>query len=249
MSDDKVAVPTNTHENPLLQKLTPKQFDASVKFYEADHQLSHEDRQVIAEDLQNVVFSTAFYGYGAGVSSFMIPTAYYTLTQGNSATVRRSAPVPRGFFKKPFLSFLIGVTAMMVTNQQVCKYKFNRKIQEEDQTSSHRAAVWKSMDYHQASLFYLYYRKTAENPDFIVQDPRKVDSQSLHKVHYEPSKDEHFTSTLGMKNDEGLSHWDQIRLANGFGVSKEEGGSREEGGSKWNDIRQGIKDESENRGN
>lgn len=245
MSDEKVAVPTNTQENPLLHKLTPQQFEASVKFYEADHQLLHEDRQVIAQDLQNVVFSTAFFGYGAGVSSFMIPTAYYALAQGNQATVRRSAPVPRGLIKKPFLSFLIGVTAMMVTNQQVCKYKFNSKIQEEDQSSSNRAAVWKSMDYHQASLFYLYYRKTAENPDFIIQDPRKIDNQSLHKVHYDPHKDphkdEHFTSTLGLNNGEGLSHWDQIRLNNGFGVSKEEGGS------KWNAIRQGIKEEGEGK--
>lgn len=228
MSDDKVSVPTNNEQNPLLKKLTPKQFDASVKFYEADQQLLQLDRKVIAEDLQNIVFSTAFFGYGTAVSTFLIPTAYYNLKKGNSATVSRTAPVPRGFIKKPFLSFLIGVTTMMITNQQICKYKFSSKIQEAEQNSSTQSAVWKAMDYHQASLFYLYYRKTAENSDFIVQDPRTVNEQTLHKVHYNPPKEQHFSTTL---NNEELSHWDQIRLANGFGVAKQEGTS------KWSELR------------
>lgn len=228
MSDDKVAIPTNTQDNPLLHKLTPRQFDASVKFYEADHQLLQDDRKVIADDLQNVVFTTALYGYGAAATTFLIPTAYYNYTQRNSVNRHRVRPVP-GLIKRPFISFLTGLTFMLLTNQQVCKYKFLLQIQEAEQTSEKRAQVWKAMDYHQASLFYLYYRKTAENPDFIVQDPRLFNSNSMHKVHYDPPKDEHFTSTFSLAKGEELSHWDQIRMANGFGVEQ----------SKWSAIREG----------
>lgn len=40
-----VSVPTNQNDNPLLQKLTPLQFDASIRFYEADKKLNPEDRE------------------------------------------------------------------------------------------------------------------------------------------------------------------------------------------------------------
>lgn len=226
-----ISVPTSQHDNPLLHKLTPKQFEASIKFYEADKQLSQEDRGEVAEDLQTIMYKTAFVGYGSAMGNFFIPTIAHRFQKPVTTSVPKPAVKP--LIYKPFLSFLIGLTALLITNQQVAKYQFSNKIEslEAETTKTKQLATWKAMDYHQASLFYLYYRKTAENPSYIVKDPRTYTDKSLHEVHYNPpSKDHHFTKALGIgQNDASdnsmLSHWDQIRIANGFTPSQDSANS------------------------
>lgn len=221
-----VSVPTNQNDNPLLQKLTPQQFDASIRFYEADKKLNPEDRGEVASDLQSIMYKTAFIGYGSAMGNFFLPTIINRFQ--NPSLPSTPTNKIRPLIHKPFLSFLIGLTALLVTNQQVAKYQFSKKIDSLEAESSKRNQLetWKAMDYHQASLFFLYYRKTAENPSFAVKDPRTFTEQSLHEVRYDPpSKDRHFTRALGIGRDDdseknAMSHWDQIRIANGFTPSQ-----------------------------
>lgn len=218
-----VPVPTSQSSNPLLHKLTPKQFEASVKFYEADQKLKTEDREAVAEDLQSIMLKTAFIGYGSAMGNFFIPTIVNRFQNPKRVGVPNTS---RFSIHRPFLSFLIGLTALMVTNQQVAKYQFSKEIDslQGDSSKKHQMEVWKAMDYHQASLFFLYYRKTAENPSFIIKDPRTYTEKTQHEVHYNPpsAKSLSFTSALGFgqgpsDSDRGpLSHWDEIRIANGF---------------------------------
>lgn len=231
MSDDNpqgnstVKVPTNQHDNPLLNKLTPQQFDASIRFYEADKKLNPEDRGEVANDLQSIMYKTAFIGYGSAMGNFFLPTI---INRFQHPSVPSTPAKIRPFVHKPVLSFLIGLTALLITNQQVAKYQFSKKIESLETVSSkkNQLEAWKAMDYHQASLFFLYYRKTAENPRFVVKDPRTFTEQSLHEVRYDPpSKDRHFTKALGIGREDNsekgsMSHWDQIRTANGFAPSQ-----------------------------
>lgn len=221
-----VSVPISQNDNPLLQKLTPQQFDASIKFYEADKELKPEDRGEVAKDLQSIMYKTAFIGYGSAIGNFFLPTIVNRFQRPPIPTAPTNKVKP--IIHKPFLSFIIGLTAMLITNQQVAKYQFSKKIDsfEAEPSKKNQLEVWKAMDYHQASLFFLYYRKTTDNPSFVVKDPRSYTGKSLHEVHYDPpSKDRHFTKTLGIGQEEDsekgvLSHWDQIRISNGFTPSQ-----------------------------
>lgn len=231
-SNGTVKVPTNQHDNPLLNKLTPQQFDASIRFYEADKKLNPEDRGEVANDLQSIMYKTAFIGYGSAMGNFFVPTI---INRFQHPSVPSTPTKIRPFVHKPFLSFLIGLTALLITNQQVAKYQFSKKIEslESESSKKNQLEAWKSMDYHQASLFFLYYRKTAENPRFVVKDPRTFTEQSLHEVRYDPpSKDRHFTKALGIGREDDsekheMSHWDQIRTANGFAPSQTSSSSPE----------------------
>lgn len=221
-----VSVPIKQDDNPLLRKLTPQQFDASIKFYEADKNLNQEDRGELASDLQSAMYKTAFIGYGSAMGNFFLPTIAHRFQQPSMPSLPTNKIKP--LIHKPFLSFLIGLTAMLITNQQVAKYQFSKKINslEAEPSKKNQLETWKAMDYHQASLFFLYYRKTAENTSFIVKDPRSYTEKTLHEVHYNPpSKDHHFTKTLGIgqgdySDNNTISHWDQIRIANGFTPSQ-----------------------------
>lgn len=220
-------VSTTRENNPLLKHLSPRQFNASVKFYEADQQLKPEDRTVIADDLQSVLYKSAIIGYGSAVFNFFIPTIFERLK-----SKERLPP----FFKRPkiewpFFSLVLGLSALIFTNDQVANYEFNQKINallqdyQENSSKQRQANVWKAMEYHQASLFFLYYRKTAEDPSFIISDPRKFTEKQMHQVHYNPPNNNAGPSSRpGISNSDYTSslgsHWDHIRLANGFGPLK-----------------------------
>lgn len=212
----EVNSPTSINDfNPLRNKLSPQQFEASVKFYEADHDLEASDRGEIAEGLRDIVLKTAFVGYGSAVAGFSLPTLY------NRFQVAAGPQATRPLIYRPFLSFMIGLSSLMIMNQQSAKYSFNKKINSLLDTSKLRQLnVWKAMDYHQAALFYLYYRKTAENPSMIIPDPRTFTEKQLHEVHYNPN------NTRVEKHDSNhqttAPHWEEIRKQNGFVTSEPE---------------------------
>lgn len=211
-------------DNPLRQKMTSKQFDASVKFYEADHQLTKDDRLDLSKDLQDVVFKSSLIGYLSGIGNFFLPTIADRFQSKKVGNVVKQGRFQFPRIQKPFFSFFLGLATMMFMHQLVSKYQFSKQIErlEADSSKSRQAEVWKAMDYHLASLFYLYYRKTAQNPTFTIKDPRSFTQHNAHEVHYDPpSKNTHFTKALGigdesMSQNSNLSHWDRIRLANGF---------------------------------
>ncbi|ODV76742.1 DUF1689-domain-containing protein, partial [Suhomyces tanzawaensis NRRL Y-17324] len=205
---------TPSNENPLLEKLSPAQFDASVKFYEADQRLQPSDREQIANDLFSTLTTSTLFGLGSSVIALLAPTLY--------AKSRNIQPIPaanaaklsplRPRLHKPFLSFMLGLTSLMVVNQQTAKYKFTRQIAAlEDGPNQRQADLWKAMDYHQAGMFYVYFRKTAQDPSFLIPDPRTVTKQTLHEIRFHPPK-----NAPEPKGPAGESHWDQVRRANGF---------------------------------
>ncbi|KAK6458724.1 uncharacterized protein RJT20DRAFT_123782 [Scheffersomyces xylosifermentans] len=233
--DCSVSASATATDNPLLQKLGADQFRASVRFYEADQKLTPEDRKTISDDLQSILLRTNFYGYGSSILGFAMPTLYYKLKG-----VKPPQVVAPGFrpytplVQKPFLSFMVGLTALLITNQQVCKYQFQQKLNsfQDRYTESNQVDVWKAMDFHQAGLFYLYYLRTSTDPSFIIKDPRTFTRQQQHEVHVIPpsQRSSHFSDALGLGHKkhsdngqiqgEGLSHWDRIRIANGFDISE-----------------------------
>lgn len=210
-----VSVPLN-NDNPLLRKLSPKQFDASVKFYEADHALNGEDREQLSQDLQTMVTKTSLTSYGLGSLAFFTPTL-----------IKKFQKVPnfpkKSIVHKPFISFVIGLGTMVASNQIMSKYQFESKISQLSSSGNKtQLSVWKAMDYHQATLFYLYYRRTSQDPSYIVKDPRAFSEKTMNEVHYNPPmRKKNQNSVLGrdqeeIKSPDQLSHWDKIRIANGF---------------------------------
>lgn len=255
-----------SENNPLKQKLLPQQFEAAVNFYEADKELTVAERNQIGEDLKQVIMKTAFVGYTSGVLAFFTPGTYNKYYgKPNSTNVPPGAlftaggrPLPvspmKRFVHKPFLSFMIGLSTMMITNQLTCWYLCKQK-QESIHDNEKLKRVWQTIDYHQATMFFLYYRKSAENPSFIVKDPRNFTNDEIHYRPPPPSRDQHshFTNALGIgytktPQEKGgeLSHWDQIRIANGFepdrepakGTEANEDSVDRPGSSAWDSIRQ-----------
>lgn len=201
-------------ENPLKKKLTKEQFDASVKFYEADHSLTPEDRDDIANDLQSILFKTSIIGYTGGMLGFLSPTAYYRFVKHRSIPANAIRP----WVYKPGLSFLLGLMTLTVVHPPVTKYYFNQfKGQLQDKPEKSRQLnAWNTFDYHQAGLFYVYYRSSAKNPALILEDPRSYTMEKLHQVRYIPTHDEQIRQKHGQ-----LSHWDQLRIQNGFEPSQQ----------------------------
>ena len=225
--DGSAMLHSTEKNNPLQQRLSPKQFQASVKFYEADHQLKNEDRENIASDLQSVIFKTSIISYGSAMGNFALPTIIHNF-QTSQKFFRPAGGRLRAIptIHKPFFSFLLGLTALLVTSQQATKYQFSKKIDslQTQNTDSNQLRVWQAMDPKQAGLFYIYYRRTLMDPSFILKDPRTFTEKSLHEVHYHPSQlknqsqDQHFTKVLGFENYEPSlsSKWNEIRKENGF---------------------------------
>lgn len=230
-SSGTVAVPTN-EQNPLLQRLTPKQFNASVNFYEGDKDLTVHDREQIANDLGKVVTRTAVGSYLSGFLGFFALTGYKRLVNPKRGLSISPDPLrPGRFVHQPFLSFLIGLTTMIATNEVSGRYQFHNKLEQlqQDLRKQNQYRVWQAMDHHQASLFFLYYKRSSEDPSVILKDPRKFTEKSLHEVQYRPPKPKsNANSVLGRQDDsrqienpdtKELTHWEQIRIANGFTVN------------------------------
>lgn len=220
---------TETEVNPLQKKLSPSQFNASVHFYEADHQLDETERSEVAKDLQNVVTWTSSCGYSAGMAGFITPTLYRRYIQ------RVAAPAG-SFIYKPFMSFLIGLSTMIVAHQGVGKIKFDQQISQLEQQLSKvkQLNVWKTMDYHQAGLFYLYYRQSSMDASYILKDPR---SYTEHEVVYHPKTQHDEGENIG-------SLWDKLRKENGFEESKSSPVKADESkklGSAWDKVRDSTK--------
>lgn len=195
--------------NPLKQRLSKDQFDASVKFYEADHALTPEDRVEIASDLQRLLFNTSIVGYTSGMLGFLAPTAY------NKFVRHRSMPANaiRPWIYKPMLSFFLGLVTLTIVHPPVTKVYFNKiKGQLQDSPGKLRQLnAWNSFDYHQAGLFYVYYRGSAKDPSLILEDPRSYRGETLPPVRYRPTHDEQIRQKQGQ-----LTQWDQLRVNNGF---------------------------------
>jgi hypothetical protein len=205
----------NPENNPIKAKLTPKQFDASVKFYEADSVLSDADRFAIADDMQSILFKTSAMGYGSAILAFFTPTIYGRMSQKPTGVLPNPPNGIRPVIQKPFLSFVIALSTLLAVHQQGAKYYFNQQREKLEGIPEkiRQKNVWHAIDYHQCGLFYLYYKRSSTDASFKVDDPRTFTSENLHKVRYHPPHVEQIQKNHGL-----LSHWDQVRVQNGFGI-------------------------------
>ncbi|CAK9441649.1 uncharacterized protein LODBEIA_P55170 [Lodderomyces beijingensis] len=234
MPDSNTSTPNETY---LQSRLSPGQFQATVDFYEADRQLTTEDRLKIQKELQSVLVSNNFIGYSAGMVGMLSPTIYYRF-------FKRQTSNKVSFIQKPFLSFFIGLANMMIVSSIVRQRGFNDKLTSGDLTPRQQE-VWRHMDWKNMPGFYYYYLKSAQDPRYKLHDPRtiKIDPRTRRPVEtdadrsggavqFDPSvyRDKQFEThqqeefhrpsfTQGVEDHRNLSHWDQIRLANGFDVT------------------------------
>lgn len=254
--------PATQGDNPLLERLTPSQFNASVHFYEADLQLTPEDRNEIANGLKSVMLYSTIIGYTSGIAVLLLPTAYSKIQKIPPKVINRPGMPPfTPRIYKPFLSFMLGLSTLLFVNQKTAKYQFQQKINETSANASkeNQLRTWKAMDYHQSGMFYLYYMKTSQDPSFIIPDPRTVTKAKLHEVQYHPPQhvkkhgdDEYYPNDIVAQSQ---SHWDKIRSQNGFtkpsaqepsildvdldGLNDEK--VEEKPKSAWDSIRKGLK--------
>lgn len=222
----------HTMDNPF-NKLSKDQFDASVKFYEADSILTHENRVSLQSHLKSSLLKIGLIGYSVATLGFSGPSIYKRFYLGG----------PTKLIHRPFLSFLTGVSSLILGNELAGRYYYQKKSQElQSQTVEYNA--WNAMERHQLSLFYLYYLKTSQDESYKVKDPRTFKSSDLHEVHYNPPVkqpnpkpmfSEVSLSTEGMRSEEdqklkdqappisgdsssdSMSTWERIRIANGYG--------------------------------
>ncbi|CAH6720876.1 hypothetical protein CLIB1444_04S09912 [[Candida] jaroonii] len=222
-------------DNPLLNKLSKDQFNASVKFYEADSQLSHENRVSLESHLKGTLLKIGLVSYTVATLGFSGPSIYKRFYLGG----------PTKLIHRPFLSFLTGVSSLIMGNELAGRYYYQRKSEElKSQTLEYDA--WNAMERHQLSLFYLYYLKTSQDESYKVKDPRSFRSNDLHQVHYNPPKKQpnpkpmfgeseapamgsEGSESIGSEtldpqsngafgtSDSELSTWERIRIANGYG--------------------------------
>lgn len=241
MSDNQGETSTErSTDNPLLDKLSPTQFNATVKFYEADQKLTQEDRNDIANDIIKRARYSTVVGLGASTLVMFAPTAYSRIMKIQPPFV----PGPKNSLRrpllyKPLLSFLLSVATMLFVNQRVGAYQFTQRVKELEAsgTKENQLGVWKAMDYHQAAVYFLYFKKSSVDPSIILQDPRTATTQSLAE----------YANTVKHKGDKGdkgvsgSSSWDKIRRENGFSPpqSSEESIFFKEGG---NDVRDSESD-------
>ncbi|KAI5970821.1 hypothetical protein CANMA_000109 [Candida margitis] len=224
-----------TEYDYLKSRLSPQQLQASIDFYEADSKLTPEDRLKLKQELQSVLVSNNLIGYSAGMVGLITPTVYYKL-------IKKQTPSKLSFIQKPFLSFFLGLANMMVVSSIVQRKSFNDKISSGDLNGAQLDA-WKHMEWHNVGAFYYYYLKSSKDPKYKLKDPRAVSVDPKTRRIVEPSPDKvsfdpqvykekefhndhregtNFVNGVGLNEHHNLSHWDKIRLANGFDVTDDE---------------------------
>ncbi|CAI5760097.1 unnamed protein product [Candida verbasci] len=199
--------------NPLQRYLTPEQFDKCVSFYEADQKLNHNDRTIIASNLQKIGIISNFSGYTFGLLGFFAPTFYYRL-------ITKGPPQPLFLLQRPILSFFIGFGSLIGSTNLLIKYLFEKQQSAKEFSDPNIENVYKLMDWKFLNAFTLYYARTSFNPMFIIRDPRLCTNESMID-----QKKKHYSEVygLGEKDQDGkhheLSMWDRIRLGHGGEIS------------------------------
>ena len=243
---------SNTPSMDVLRlRLTPEQFEKCVKFYEADNQLTTEDRLKMRDELQLIIVGHRLVSYGAGMVGFLAPTIYYRF-------ILKKIPNKISFVQKPFLSFILGLTNMLIYSSISRKKGLENKLQS-GALNERQANAWRNMDWFNAPTFYAYYSKTAIDPKFKLKDPRLSGSETdvgsrLGTVNNLPqqlqlqlqsqlqlqhgqngtkaetnqptyvsssSNNDPFATNWGLNDNQNLSLWDRIRLEHGFDITRD----------------------------
>ncbi|EGV65039.1 hypothetical protein PSN45_004914 [Yamadazyma tenuis] len=217
-------------ENPLTKVLTPAQFNASVHFYEADQQLTPQDRTEIKKDFERILPRISIASNVASLVGFFSLTVFKRLSNPVQDLTANPNPLkPRSFIHKPFLSFLCGLGGLVLGGEIAGKQQFNSQIVRLQgiPEKERQLGVWKTIERHQSSMFYLYYRRTSEDPSYILKDPREFTATQKHEVHYHPPSPTSSSKVFRKDDDrqvidpvtKDLTVWERVRVANGYGTN------------------------------
>lgn len=201
-------------DNILRDRLGPEKFAKALEFYDADQELTQEDRVQIRDDLKEVLVGDNLASYGSGLIGFLMPTLYMRF-------FRKGLVNGKSFFQKPVLSGAIGLANMMVTHRVYSQKLFNEKMNLG--LPQRQLNVWKAMEQRLLGVYMFYYAKTAQDPKFKLEDPREYTEENRLKVRFDPEK-------YREGHPQELSTWDRIRLSNGYDITEEKK-------TAWDDIR------------
>lgn len=214
------------------RKVSRAQLEPLVKFYQADHELTHQDRQIMASDLEKVRNTSVMWGMLDASLAFFVPTMYRRYVNSKVTKQAESlVKIPvRRFIHRPMLSVVIGTAVYFTSilynankqiNSQVDKLTTSVSAGESEAESSslkRMLNVWQTMLPSQVTFYYLYYWKSSQDPSFILKDPVKM-TQNPHEVHFIPPA-QHKRQFGGFSSEpeleKTLPHWEQIRKENGF---------------------------------
>lgn len=243
MSDEEKHDP-NEKVTFFGKQVTRAQIEPFVKFYNADHNLSADDRKVMATELNWISNSSQLWGMFDASLAFFAPTFYRRYTTAKATNVVeswRNLPVRR-FIHRPFLSTMIGTLTYFVSVVYHSKTSLDYQVAllekeitspqtapEESEAKKRQLQVWKTMVPTQMTFYYLYYWKSSQDPSLILKDPRTM-TQNPHEVHYLPPPEaaEHPKLPFAHAEPEREApHWAKIRASNGFAAS-EQGSSDDE---------------------
>lgn len=207
--------------------IPPQQAKSLLRFYEADSQLTLEDRGALADDLVSARSRQLISGLLASLLALFTPSMIkHFRDQGGAKSTGQAAP-KRPVFARPGLSisiacltyfmtmFYSGKVSMDLKIEQLSREQANYLLEEDIRQSKVRQYnVWKSLSADRLPLFAYYYQDTAVNPDHIMKDPRKLAADHPNAGSYQPNS----TSSRGsaIVTEEHPSTWSHIRQQNGF---------------------------------
>lgn len=241
------------------RQVTRAQLEPFLEFYKADHQLTMQDRQIMASDLEKVRNTSVIWGMLDASIAFFAPTMYRRYTTSKTSVqgeTWRKMPV-RKIIHRPFLSVAIGTAiyfgsifyhAKTQIDSQVDKLRVAAASSSGSETESaslkRMLDVWQHMLPSQITFYYLYYWKSSKDPSSILKDPSTM-TQDAHEVHYIPPPHEKrgFGGFVAEPEEKHLPHWEKIRKENGFvepNVSDEKlEDATSEKRNSWEKIRKG----------
>lgn len=225
MSEENPEANSNEKVSFFGKQVTRGQLQPFVEFYEADHNLTTEDRKTMAADLNWISTSSQIWGTLDASLAFFAPTFYRRYMNTKTSKVAesfRNMPVRR-FIHRPFLSTMLGTATFFVSviyhNKNLLDYTVSMLDKEiagteltEDQKEAKKRqlGVWKTMVPTQMTFYYVYYWKTSKDPAQVLKDPRTM-TENPHEVHYIPPNEHSHGET-----QREAPQWAKIRAANGF---------------------------------
>lgn len=207
--------------------IPPQQVKSLLRFYEADHQLTPEDRGILADDLVAARSRQLISGMLTSLIALFTPSMMkHFRDQARAKATGATAPT-RPVFARPGLSISVACLTYFITMLYSGKVSMDLKIEllgrekadylleEHARLSKVRQFnVWKSLSADRLPLFAYYYQDTAVNPDHIMKDPRKLAAEHPNAGTYQPNSST--TQEFVIDSEKHTSAWSQIRQQNGI---------------------------------
>ncbi|ODV69486.1 hypothetical protein HYPBUDRAFT_145902 [Hyphopichia burtonii NRRL Y-1933] len=201
---------------PLYYRLGANQYEKSIEFYNADKQLSQNDRGQIFRDIQYVYGKSEFISFTTFILAMSTPTLYGLIKKRyypqkeelQSPIIKETKKLP--FFKRPVAKFFalsaISMGISLMAQVKAKSYYLNEKTNQISQLSNvnsqRQAQIWQKIDVFALPLFYFYYNLTFKNESLVIKDPKLMNDQDIRRIgmfQTSNKKASHFAEILPMK--------------------------------------------------